>query len=257
MSRLSWIAAVGLFLFQIMGPVLGDHLSLEFEKATSDEGRSMRRALLNSGRFQHIVKHVNLALNLPEPILVTFDDGDDGSTYYDPEEVEIVMEYSFFTEADELLKDQGIRNRETRFRRTLQVAEFFFYHELGHALIDTLDLPVVGREEDAADALAAYIILEIMDEPEIALAAALQFLLESEAYDQSEEDSFYDEHSLDRQRFYNIVAWVYGSDPELQEEVIDELVPDNWWDDRADVAIEEYKFMAESWEKLLESTFRK
>ena len=33
-------------------------------------------------------------------------------------------------------------------------AQFTLLHELGHALIHTLKLPVLGREEDAADTLA-------------------------------------------------------------------------------------------------------
>ena len=39
-----------------------------------------------------------------------------------------------------------------------------FYHELGHALIDTKDLPLFGPEEDAADTLAAVMTHEIWDE---------------------------------------------------------------------------------------------
>src|SRR5687768_10177445 len=35
-----------------------------------------------------------------------------------------------------------------------QVLLFVAMHELGHAVIDVLDLPVVGREEDAADQFA-------------------------------------------------------------------------------------------------------
>ena len=42
-----------------------------------------------------------------------------------------------------------------------------FYHELGHALIDQLDLPVLGKEEDAADILSVLLIDEVW-EPEVA-----------------------------------------------------------------------------------------
>ena len=39
-----------------------------------------------------------------------------------------------------------------------------FYHELGHALIDVLQLPVLGKEEDAADTLSALLVHDIWDE---------------------------------------------------------------------------------------------
>jgi hypothetical protein len=35
-----------------------------------------------------------------------------------------------------------------------------FFHETGHALFDMLKLPVLGREEDAADQLSAYLMLQ-------------------------------------------------------------------------------------------------
>ena len=34
-------------------------------------------------------------------------------------------------------------------------------HEFGHALFDMLQLPVLGREEDAADQVSAYIMLQL------------------------------------------------------------------------------------------------
>src|SRR4051812_6372549 len=36
---------------------------------------------------------------------------------------------------------------------------FILYHELGHALIDLLGLPVLGHEEDAADNLASIMMI--------------------------------------------------------------------------------------------------
>ena len=48
-------------------------------------------------------------------------------------------------------------------------AMFTLYHESGHLLIDELKLPVLGKEEDAADALAVVQILEsVADKSELA-----------------------------------------------------------------------------------------
>ncbi|MFN4169605.1 MAG: DUF4344 domain-containing metallopeptidase, partial [Pannonibacter phragmitetus] len=38
------------------------------------------------------------------------------------------------------------------------------YHEFGQALVDVLKLPVLGREEDAADALATLLIHQLWEE---------------------------------------------------------------------------------------------
>src|SRR5688500_14135049 len=52
---------------------------------------------------------------------------------------------------------------------------FILYHELGHALIDLLNLPVLGREEDAADNLASVMMIPEQPDPmmdELVVAAA-------------------------------------------------------------------------------------
>ncbi|MEO7221025.1 MAG: DUF4344 domain-containing metallopeptidase, partial [Devosia sp.] len=43
-------------------------------------------------------------------------------------------------------------------------AIFTLYHEAGHLLVGELGLPVLGKEEDAADALAVILILKYTDD---------------------------------------------------------------------------------------------
>lgn len=93
---------------------------------------------------------------------------------------------------------------------------FTLFHELGHALIDKLEIPVLGREEDAVDALAVLMMLPEDEDPvadEMILAAADGHLM---AYNQEDDDelAFWDEHSLDLQRYAAIHCLVFGSDPE-------------------------------------------
>lgn len=54
----------------------------------------------------------------------------------------------------------------------------FFYHEVGHALVDVLELPITGKEEDAVDQLSTYVLVEDADGGEVAaLDGAVAFLL--------------------------------------------------------------------------------
>jgi hypothetical protein len=102
-----------------------------------------------------------------------------------------------------------------------------FYHELGHALIDILDLPIFGQEEDAADTLSAVMIHQNFAEEEaVALAyhTAYGFLGEVEelaAY--GEEIDFAGVHGPDQQRYYNFVCLFYGASPEERDDIADEL----------------------------------
>ena len=36
-----------------------------------------------------------------------------------------------------------------------------FLHEIAHGLFDLLKIPVLGREEDAADQVAAYVLVSL------------------------------------------------------------------------------------------------
>ncbi|MCB9508336.1 MAG: hypothetical protein H6698_08185 [Myxococcales bacterium] len=87
---------------------------------------------------------------------------------------------------------------------------FVLLHELGHALIDIFDLPVVAAEEDAADSFSV-VNLVAMGRADAAESAAAFWFLADDHQDLPEELA--DEHSLNRQRFYDILCLVYGSDP--------------------------------------------
>ena len=54
-------------------------------------------------------------------------------------------------------------------------------HEVGHAVIDMLDLPVLGREEDAADFFSVYILTQFLPEDAHRLFQGVGFMMASEA----------------------------------------------------------------------------
>ncbi len=128
-----------------------------------------------------------------------------------------------------------------------------FYHELGHAMIHVLELPVLGREEDAADALSAYLTHQIWDE-EAATAiiadsanAYLMYNAEAEAGDY--ETPFWDEHSLDLQRYYNLICLFYGADPGNRDFIITDFeLPE----DRAERCPDEFAQTDAAWGGMLE-----
>lgn len=93
---------------------------------------------------------------------------------------------------------------------------FALLHEMGHALVTEMGLPVLGREEDAADSFAVVTMLKVgssFSNNVLAEATTGWFL---SAYRDEKEGvklSFYDVHGLDRQRAYQIVCLMVGSDP--------------------------------------------
>lgn len=92
---------------------------------------------------------------------------------------------------------------------------FVLYHEMAHLLIDQLRLPVLGKEEDAADNVATWTLLNKRTAAaDKALADAAEgWLLTGVAYGSGKyEEDFAAAHSLDKQRAYQIVCLMVGSD---------------------------------------------
>lgn len=119
-----------------------------------------------------------------------------------------------------------------------------FYHELGHALIDQLELPIFGQEEDAADVLSVFLIDAFFEEEsavQMAYDTAFGFLGEAE---NAPEIAFWDVHGPDLQRYYNLVCLFYGANPEERDDVAEDLgLPE----ERAEYCPDEFEQAAHSW----------
>ncbi|MFN4211006.1 MAG: DUF4344 domain-containing metallopeptidase [Devosia sp.] len=114
-------------------------------------------------------------------------------------------------QAQELTKKQRAAVHRFAYNNSL----FVLYHELGHLLFHQFDMPVLGREEDAADNVATWILLNKRGpEAEQALVDAAEgWILSGVAYDSGGSESDYAAvHSLDKQRAYQIVCLMVGMD---------------------------------------------
>jgi Putative metallopeptidase len=99
-------------------------------------------------------------------------------------------------------------------------------HELGHVLIAELHLPLLGREEDAADTYAALRLLAIgtsFSQHELAQATQGWFLNDRRDQEIGEKPLYYDEHNLSAQRAYQILCLMVGSDPDKFRGLADQM----------------------------------
>jgi Putative metallopeptidase len=90
-------------------------------------------------------------------------------------------------------------------------------HELAHAAITQMGLPVLGRQEDAADSFAATGLIRIgsgFTHRVLAEAAKGWFLADRRDRETNDPVAYYDEHGLNQQRAYQIVCLMVGSDQE-------------------------------------------
>jgi Putative metallopeptidase len=97
-------------------------------------------------------------------------------------------------------------------------------HELGHALFDVLDIPVLGQPEDAADQFAAYMMLQLDKDQSHRLLAGAAYSYKNYIRNQQVTVpliAFADAHSAPMQRFYNLLCMAYGADREAFADAVE------------------------------------
>jgi hypothetical protein len=129
---------------------------------------------------------------------------------------------------------------------------FVLYHEIGHLFVGEFELPVLGKEEDAADNLATLLLLgEDTEAATDALIDSANGWYLSEYSDEASEyqnADFYDNHSLDIQRSFAIVCLMVGSDAEKFAEIADEFELDK---ERQAGCEDDFTQAVRSWTSLL------
>ena len=82
---------------------------------------------------------------------------------------------------------------------------FVLFHEIGHALVSEFELPVLGREEDAVDRFATFLLTPEGDEdeetdPSTILVDAMSGWFLSSNQTELADIEWWDEHGRDQQR---------------------------------------------------------
>jgi hypothetical protein len=92
-------------------------------------------------------------------------------------------------------------------------------HEAGHAVSDILQLPVLGREEDSADDISAFIMVQFGEEVARAAIKGTFYLWLKSA--EGTDGIYWDVHSTPSQRYVNYLCIAYGRDPAVFKDLAD------------------------------------
>jgi hypothetical protein len=188
----------------------------------------------------------------------------EADAFYGDDEITICYEY-----VDELWKNMpaqttpgGVTPTDTVFGPLFDTS----LHEFAHALFDMLNLPVLGREEDAADQVAAYIYLQLDPAESRRLITGTVYAYAAEAMkgempSSLEEfaeviraerprslEEFAGEHGTPAQRAYNVMCMAYGADRKVFGDFAEKgFLPS----ERAEFCHEEYEQVQHAFEALV------
>ena len=226
----------------------GDFI-VEFNPVKNQKYATWAEELQESKHFEEVAAALNRLFALPHDIRIVFRECGQTNPFYNRKTGEISMCYEKFPSDEGLFLNAGYEKNDVK-GMVVSVATWTLFHELAHALTQVFGLPVTGGEEDAADQLATFMMVGIGDEgEEAALDVAERRLLNAERNEKKgREPNLSNEHSLDQQRYSNVLCWVYGSNPEKHAYIVkDGSLPG----ERAAGCKREYDQISRSWLTLL------
>lgn len=245
---LCWMVATGSVA---TGKFAAADNQITIEYIEDSEFNAIKSLLIKDGVLDQGVRFINETFQLQRSIKVEAGAAD--GPLYDPGTSAIQIPYAFYTQVTDRYSEL-----ETDEKELAEMAGDAFlhtlFHEVGHALVDQLGLPIVGKEEDAVDALANVLLLEYYDNgAEIAANAAELFALEGEDRGELVDEDFWDEHSLDEQRYFSTLCHIYGSNPDRFASLAEQT---GFSLERREICVETYHRLVDDWDLLLEPVFR-
>ena len=189
-------------------------------------------------------------IRLPEKLRISLAECDgEADAFY--EDAAITICYEYINELWENMPKEttpgGIAPIDTVIGPLFEVS----LHEVGHALFEMLELPVLGREEDAADQVAAYIMLQFGEDTARRLIAGTAYAYKIDAERSGPcrpVEDYASEHSTPAQRAFNLLCIAYGADT---KEFADIVSKGHLPKARAEFCEEEYEQVQDAFEILI------
>jgi len=153
-------------------------------------------------------------LKLPQPLTIKVEGCGMVNAYYSSGAVTICYEYIAWLH--QIARKVTLSNEISLEDAVVGPFVDVLLHEVSHAIFDLLKIPLFGREEDAADQLAAFILLQFGPDVARRTIVGTALLFRQMAEDQHPGSADYAAaHGLPAQRFFNVLCIAYGAEPKL------------------------------------------
>lgn len=223
-------------------------VELEYKKRIDSDEQKAYQLIKESGVNEQFIILVDRLFPLNETMGLVY--GGNEGPHYDPSSHTVVIPYTFVLEAQHYFSKH--RPKADVNQGAIDTLMHTLLHEAGHALVSDNGIPILGKEEDAVDNLATIIMIQYLEDGSAAaLNAADMFDYESEDggeyYDYGE---YAGEHSFDLQRYFSTLCLVYGSDPKVNANLLDE-VEEDYLPEQKEMCEETYLQLDYNWHQYL------
>jgi hypothetical protein len=191
----------------------GDQVRIVYGEPKNPEHRPIHDRLRKRRVLEDLQEFLS-PLKLPQPFTIKIESCGVVNAYYSGGAVTICYEYIAWIHqiARKVALTNGISLEDAVVGPFVDV----LLHEVAHAIFDLLKIPIFGREEDAADQLAAFILLQFGNDAARRTISGAALLFRQMAVDQQPGTAdFAAVHGLPAQRFVNVLCIAFGAEPKL------------------------------------------
>jgi hypothetical protein len=201
-------------------------------------------------RFLENLQEFLSPVRLPRMLLVKVEGcDDDANAWYENNEIIVCYEY-----IDQLWKTMPAETTAAGVAPVDALVGPLFdtcLHEFAHTIFDMLRVPVLGREEAAADQVSAYIMLHLGKAEARRLIGGVAYAYKTEVDAATAPlgmTQFADVHGTPAQRYYDVLCIAYGADAQLFGDFVEKgYLPK----ERAEDCKDEYRQAAHAYEQLI------
>jgi hypothetical protein len=197
-------------------------VEIEYRAPTSAQLESVY-ASLKERKILEELQHFLAPLQLPHPLRLLTRQCGMVNAFYSPSSRSLTICYELVAEimdsAPQTVSEDGFITREAAIVGNLIGVVL---HEGGHMLFDMLDVPVFGREEDAADQTASFIALQFNEDVARTIVKGFVYFWarEQDPAASASMSVWSDEHGKASQRMYSALCLAYGGNPQTFQEFI-------------------------------------
>ena len=137
-------------------PPASGKVKIRYEDAQTPEAQHGRQIMVDAKVLEDLAQHVEDTLVLPSDLGIVGKECNTDNDFYNPQTNEMELCYEAREHAERLAAGSGSPDPVTP---AVDEAVSAAYHELGHATLAIYDLAFTGREEDVADQLSAFMLL--------------------------------------------------------------------------------------------------
>jgi len=145
------------------------------------------------------------------------------NAWYNDEDHTVTVCYEYVQDVIDHAPKETTPEGVTREDAIIGPVHEVFVHEFAHMLFDQFKVPLLGPEEDAADAVAAYSMMQFGPKFAHAAIGGLAYMYARKAKEQEgtfEKEDLAEEHPLAQSRFYTLLCFAYGGDPKTFADVV-------------------------------------